>query len=513
MRPNKPGSKRKRTKATTNTITSYFTKASPSMMSSAPPNRSDSDAMPPVTPMGCQEADSDAMPPVTPMGCQEADSDAMPPVTPMGCQEADSDAMPPVTPMGCQEADSDAMPPVTPMGCQEADSDAMPPVTPMGCQEADSDAMPPVTPMGCQEADSDAMPPVTPMGCQEADSDAMPPVTPMGCQEADSDAMTPVDHKELDTTPEQPSEYQELNPNCHLPACWNDAKYEEFRAKYPWLVAHEGGLLCNICSKVKKLHCGVVMTHGVYLGPEWLSVAVFPNGDTKKAQLASLRNKIKRHKTSVSHQKAETCLEKTNKHEIASAFTISESHHSSVTEKVFRTVYYLVKQNRPFADHVNLCELQMLNGVDLGFGLHSRYSATEILSSIASNMWSELCSAIISDNCKISLILMNYESTTVSHKSALILYIRTFMYSETKSTDAFAFPLELIELESLSAESITNNVLSTLDKHTFTEAYLKKNLVGVCADGASTMVGKKSGVMTRFFFDFLIFFYIHSRGS
>uniref|UniRef100_UPI00358F1FC4 E3 SUMO-protein ligase KIAA1586-like n=1 Tax=Myxine glutinosa TaxID=7769 RepID=UPI00358F1FC4 len=71
------------------------------------------------------------------------------------------------------------------------------------------------------------------------------------------------------------------------------------------------------------------------------------------------------------------------------------------------------------------------------------------------------------------------------------------MYSETKSTDAFAFPLELIELESLSAESITNNVLSTLDKHTFTEAYLKKNLVGVCADGASTMVGKKSGVMTR----------------
>uniref|UniRef100_UPI00358ED432 retinitis pigmentosa 1-like 1 protein n=1 Tax=Myxine glutinosa TaxID=7769 RepID=UPI00358ED432 len=171
MKPNKPGSKRKRTKATTNTITSYFTKASPSMMSSAPPNRSDSDAMPPVTPMGCQEADGDAMPPVTPMGCQEADSDAMPPVTPMGCQEADSDAMPPVTPIGCQEADSDVMP--------------------------------------------------------------------------------PVDHKELYTTPEQPSEYQELNPNCHLPACWNDAKYEEFRAKYPWLVAHEGGLLCYICSKVK----------------------------------------------------------------------------------------------------------------------------------------------------------------------------------------------------------------------------------------------------------------------
>ena len=356
--------------------------------------------------------------------------------------------------------------------------------------------MPSATPVGCQDIDDDAMPSATPVGCQDIDDDAMPLATPVGCHSQDvDDAKSPVDPQEFETTPQQPSEYQKLNPRCHLPVCWDDAKYEAFRAKHPWLVAQEGGLLCNICSKVGKLHLAVVMTKGIYIRPEWVSLAVFPSGDTKQAQLASLRNKIKRHKASISHQRAEECLEKTNKNEIGSAVLKSALKNTIVTEKVFRTVYYLVKQNRPFSDHVKLCELQILNGVDLGFGLHSRYSATEILSSIASSMRSELCSAIISGNCKISLMLD--ESTTVSHKSALILYLRTFMYSENKSTEAFAFPLELIELECLSAESITNTVLSTLHKHTFTKAYLKKNLVGVCADGASTMVGKKSGVTTR----------------
>jgi len=65
------------------------------------------------------------------------------------------------------------------------------------------------------------------------------------------------------------------------------------------------------------------------------------------------------------------------------------------------------------------------------------------------------------------------------------------------STTALAFPLALIELESLDAKTITDAVLRALKDHGFNEDYLVKNLIGVCSDGASTMLGRKSGVLPR----------------
>lgn len=55
----------------------------------------------------------------------------------------------------------------------------------------------------------------------------------------------------------------------------------------------------------------------------------------------------------------------------------------------------------------------------------------------------------------------------------------------------------LKELISLTAESINNTLLSALDELGFNNEYLKRNLIAFCSDGASTMLGRKSGVAAR----------------
>ena len=47
------------------------------------------------------------------------------------------------------------------------------------------------------------------------------------------------------------------------------------------------------------------------------------------------------------------------------------------TQRIFRTAYYLAKNNRPYSDHGDLIELQQINGVDLGVSLHSRHTAQQ----------------------------------------------------------------------------------------------------------------------------------------
>lgn len=75
--------------------------------------------------------------------------------------------------------------------------------------------------------------------------------------------------------------------------------------------------------------------------------------------------------------------------------------------------------------------------------------------------------------------------------------MRTAFPIDKNKPSVYAFPLALIELSSLDAEHITESVLSCLRRFGFDDHYLRSHLIGVCSDGASTMVGKQSGVLTR----------------
>ena len=91
---------------------------------------------------------------------------------------------------------------------------------------------------------------------------------------------------------------------------------------------------------------------------------------------------------------------------------------------------------------------------------------------------------------KICLIID--EASTISCKPVIILFL--------KVEDFFSPPtifVALVELEKQDAETICCSVLETLNNIGFTNNYLQKNLVGFCSDGASVMLGRKSGMSTR----------------
>lgn len=106
-------------------------------------------------------------------------------------------------------------------------------------------------------------------------------------------------------------------------------------------------------------------------------------------------------------------------------------------------------------------------------------------------MRKQLISRIITLQSKLSVLID--ESTSLSNKTALIIYLRTCLGGEHPE----CVFLDLCELDSQDAEHIENKLLATLKMHGFHEEYLKNNWIAISTDGASVMVGKYSGVVTR----------------
>lgn len=263
------------------------------------------------------------------------------------------------------------------------------------------------------------------------------------------------------------------------------------QAKYPWLCINgNGGLLCKICKQRGEIRH---VAKGAYIRSEWVKDGVYcAGGSNRESQLSSLRNKLKVHGDSVSHLEAVKVIEQAKKDVLPHAFVKQKKEQYQTTARLMRTAYSVAKHNRPYVSYPELCELQEANGLDLGIGLHSRTTAALMADSIAEQMRKTLCNSIQTQQKKVAIMMD--ESTTVSRKSCLVLYVRS---AYDNSSDCFSFPLALVELESLSAEHITEKVLCTLHAHGFSEEFLANNLIGACSDGASVMLGRNSGVLTR----------------
>ncbi|KAF2888044.1 hypothetical protein ILUMI_18130 [Ignelater luminosus] len=99
---------------------------------------------------------------------------------------------------------------------------------------------------------------------------------------------------------------------------------------------------------------------------------------------------------------------------------------------------------------------------------------------------------IIKQNAKVCIIID--EASTASRKSTLVIYLNCAVQSAPEPVMLF---VALKELMSTTAECIFNTLLSTLNDCGFHNAYLKANLIAFCSDGASTMLGRKSGVAAK----------------
>ncbi|KAJ8885303.1 hypothetical protein PR048_011500 [Dryococelus australis] len=142
---------------------------------------------------------------------------------------------------------------------------------------------------------------------------------------------------------------------------------------------------------------------------------------------------------------------------------------------IFKSAYYIAINEGPYSDHFGLLELQQL-GVDIGVGLHLRYSTVEIIDHISKEMISKIIRQILELRCYIYLDCLSEVSKELP--------------------PSFLF-LDLIELPDQKSVTVFEHLLNSLNKHGFHDNYLKENLVALASDGTSVMLGKNSGVAKK----------------
>ncbi|XP_050516420.1 E3 SUMO-protein ligase KIAA1586-like [Diabrotica virgifera virgifera] len=284
-------------------------------------------------------------------------------------------------------------------------------------------------------------------------------------------------------------EHDEQNKS-EWPSIWTIDMWERKKEAFPWLGCKNGSLGCTLCSTVS--HLGAFKKERTSISKEWCTFAITFNGSSKSAQLTSLRKKIFLHKQSSAHLTAESITAKANEETIENVCDKMNVSNLESTIKVFRSAYYLAKNDRPFSDYSKLLQLQKMNGVDIGVGLHSRFSATEIIDHISHEMKKRITQQVKSISGKISILID--ESTSLSDKSTLIVYLKCETSKDLPPNVLF---LDLIELPNQTADSIFEALLGCLKKYGFDFEYLKENLVAFACDGASVMLGKKSGVVEK----------------
>ena len=101
----------------------------------------------------------------------------------------------------------------------------------------------------------------------------------------------------------------------------------------------------------------------------------------------------------------------------------------------------------------------------------------------------EICKMVLDSDTKMSIII--YESTTISKKSALIIYIKVCFPEPT------TFFLDIIELNDQEAECIFSTLMECCDMYEFTSHVQSEKLICFASDGASVMLGSRSGVALR----------------
>jgi len=122
------------------------------------------------------------------------------------------------------------------------------------------------------------------------------------------------------------------------------------------------------------------------LSKEWVSGTIGGSGKDKDGIQKSLRKKKSDHLKSATHLEAEKITHTVKKEEIQTSFVEQQSIDFASTCNVFRTAYYVAKNDRPYSDHSDLLDLQKLNGVKTGRVLHSNVVCADIIDHIAAEM-------------------------------------------------------------------------------------------------------------------------------
>lgn len=271
-----------------------------------------------------------------------------------------------------------------------------------------------------------------------------------------------------------------------------------FRKTFGWLRASAGKLGCGVCYQLTSMPAAM-SKQGMSLAKEWCGTQIetshakdgLSREDRTKA-VDSLRKKIHRHAASKAHQNAEILLKrKLGQSDTEKQLGKQLQMNNTQTERVFRTAYLISKKNRPYVDLPDWVDLQEMNGLDLGRILHSNITCKNIINHISSQMRKALCSSIISSNSKISVLID--EGTSTGNKSCLTIHLKCHTAVDTPPVVVF---LDLVQLDKTDATTITAAIFKCLERWGFSDDFLMNHWVCITTDGASVMLGHKSGVAT-----------------
>jgi hypothetical protein len=280
------------------------------------------------------------------------------------------------------------------------------------------------------------------------------------------------------------------NVTCNWPKCWVFDQRDYFVKTYPWLFGNKGKIGCNICKEVHFM-TGIQRSQGmkVQLAKEWVNATIEGSGEDKTKILKSLRNKIYQHESSAAHQEAVRVKDAIVKNVLGEKVEEMQKADYAATSNIFRTAYYIAHNNRPFTDHTDLIDLQKLNGVKVGRVLHSNVICADIIEHISSEMKGKLMKYLIENKPPIAVLVD--ESTSLSKKSCLVVYIRCCTEVQAEPVTFF---LDLVELVDMSAAGIATALLQCLEVNGLTEQVLSDCFICFASDGASVMLGKNNGV-------------------
>ena len=158
---------------------------------------------------------------------------------------------------------------------------------------------------------------------------------------------------------------------------------------------------------------------------------------------------------------------------------------------MFRTVHALAKNNRPLTDFLWICDLDEAKGLNIGSTYRNNMQAATFLDFVAMDAFNE-----VADTLQFSrfLSIMGDDSTDVASVEQSMWFMRTCSGGNVQLKFIGSTPLDKAD-----ATSIVNGVKKLVSQNLDCdwEPFTQK-MVACTTDGASVMLGKKTGVVTQF---------------
>ena len=180
------------------------------------------------------------------------------------------------------------------------------------------------------------------------------------------------------------------------PSCITENAWKTRLQTTPWIFCIDGKIGCKVCRDTPLTD--LQKTRGTRKAEKWTSGEIAAAGTTDINRASSIRTKIKVHQDSDTHKAQMKVGEDWAAKQLPRMFGAEFEKHIESTSKIFRTAYYIAKEEKPFTDHPKLIDLQEANGNKMGILLQSRIAGGSICEFIGREMQKKLARKIMNEN-------------------------------------------------------------------------------------------------------------------